>query len=236
MNDSQFQLRGLAWNPLCDAAMPLLGLALHVRTLDTHADVPAFYQSIHSQVGTVMEEVRQLDYDLDTLQAYSYALCLLLDETVMSTPWGRSSSWSERSLLGAFHQESWGGEKFFTLLALLSVDPRRYQHALEFMYLCLCLGTRGKYGQLAGGDDEAQKIITRLHGLLRPLRGEVTGQLSEPLANVASRDYRFRRRWPLWTPWAIAGLVSSATYTAYHLHLSAITREVLASLDKLLKL
>lgn len=234
--DPQFDLRGLSWNPLCDAAMPLIGLAIRLRSIDKHDDVAGLYQSIHNQISTVMEEVARLDYEPGALKAYSYSLCLLLDETVMSTPWGGYCEWSQRSLLSAFHQETFGGEKFFTVLARMSTEAARYQHVLEFMYLCLCMGVKGKYGKQVNGDVEVQKIISNLHALLRPLRGETPKRLTDPLTHVAPRNYRIKRAMPLWTPWALAAVVLAAAYTAYSLRLNAITQEVLVSLERILTL
>ena len=88
--DPEFDIRGVAWNPLCDAATPLIGLVIRLRRLDHHHDVPALYQSVSNQITAIMEEVRQLDYDAGMLKAYSYSLCLLVDEVVMRTTWGLS--------------------------------------------------------------------------------------------------------------------------------------------------
>ncbi|WRH90143.1 type IVB secretion system protein IcmH/DotU [Pseudomonas fluorescens] len=234
--DPEFDMRGLAWNPLCDAATPLIGLVIRLRRLDQHNDVPALYQSVSNQIITIMEEVSQLDYDSGTLKAYSYSLCLLLDEVVMSTSWGKSSIWSARSLLSQFHEETWGGEKFFTVLTRMTLEATKYQHVLEFMYQCLISGLKGKYGNQAKGDDEIQKIINQLHSLLRPLRGETPQRLTDPLSNVAPRNYRIKRAWPLWTPWALAAAVLTCAYTAYSIRLNAITQEVLVSLERILNL
>lgn len=234
--DPEFDMRGLAWNPLCDAATPLIGLVIRLRRLDQHDDVPTLYRSVSNQITTIMEEVRQLDYDAGMLKAYSYSLCLLLDEVVMATTWGRLSSWSERSLLSQFHEETQGGERFFTVMNNMIPEAARYQHVLEFMYQCLITGLKGKYGAHTKGDDEIQKIINQLHGLLRPLRGETPKRLTHPLANVAPRNYRIKRAWPLWTPWALAAAVLTVAYTIYTIRLDAITQEVLASLERILNL
>ena len=234
--DPEFDIRGVGWNPLCDAATPLIGLIIRLRRLDHHHDVPALYQSVSNQITTIMEEVSQLEYDAGMLKAYSYSLCLLMDEVVMRTRWGKSSTWSARSLLSQFHEETWGGEKFFTVMNNMIPEAARYQHVLEFMYLCLIAGLKGKYGAHARGDYEIQKIISQLHGLLRPLRGETPKRLTDPLTNVAPRNYRIKRTWPLWTPWALAAVVLTVAYTIYTIRLNAITKEVLASLDKILKL
>ena len=234
--DPEFDMRGLAWNPLCDAATPLIGLVIRLRCLDRHDDVPALYSSVSNQITTIMEEVSQLDYDSGTLKAYSYSLCLLLDEVVMSTTWGRLSSWSARSLLSQFHGETRGGEKIFTVMNNMIPEAARYQHVLEFMYQCLISGLKGKYGAHAKGDDEIQKIINQLHSLLRPLRGETPKRLTDPLANVAPRNYRIKRAWPLWMPWALAAVVLTVAYTIYTIRLNAITQQVLVSLERVLHL
>ncbi|MBY8939597.1 DotU family type IV/VI secretion system protein, partial [Pseudomonas tolaasii] len=44
--DPEFDMRGLAWNPLCDAATPLIGLVIRLRRLDHHDDVTALYKSV----------------------------------------------------------------------------------------------------------------------------------------------------------------------------------------------
>ncbi len=104
------------------------------------------------------------------------------------------------------------------------------------MYQCLISGLKGKYGAHAKGDDEIQKIINQLHGLLRPLRGETPKRLTNPLANVTPRNYRIKRAWPLWTPWALATVVLTVAYTIYSIRLNAITQEVLVSLERILNL
>ena len=59
--DPEFELRGLAWNPLCDPAMPLIGLLIRLRHLDRHADINALYRDLHNQISTIMEELNSLD-------------------------------------------------------------------------------------------------------------------------------------------------------------------------------
>ena len=236
LSDPEFDMRGVAWNPLCDAATPLIGLVIRIRRLTQHDDVPALYQAVRNHITAIMEEVSQLDYDAGMLKAYFYSLCLLVDEVVMGTPWGRSSEWSQDSLLNAFHQETWGGERFFIVMNNMIPEAARYQHVLEFMYQCLISGLKGKYGAHPKGDDEIQKIIDQLHGLLRPLRGETPKRLTDPLTNVAPRNYRIKRVWPLWAPWAMAAVVLTVAYTIYSMRLNALTQEVLVSLNKILAL
>ncbi|MFW3899681.1 type IVB secretion system protein IcmH/DotU [Pseudomonas bharatica] len=233
--DLQFQLRGHSLNPLIDAAQPLLGLVIRLRRIDECGDVTELYMTVREQITAVSEEIRQRGYDGVTQLAYRYALCAFIDEAVMATAWGRASSWPHRSLLSYHHNETWGGEKFFTVLARMQVDPERYRDVLEFKYLCLCLGFEGKYGLQHNNREILNGIIGKLHRVLRSQRGDTPERLTEVPEHVASRRYRLARQWPLWTPWAIAGVLLLGSYLAFSISLGNSTREVLESLEFILK-
>lgn len=233
--DLQFQLRGHSLNPLIDAAQPLLGLVIRVRRVDSCEDVTALYMVVRDQITALSEEVRQRGYDGATQLAYRYALCAFIDEAVMATAWGNGSTWPDRSLLSYHHNETWGGEKFFTVLARMQMDPARYRDVLEFKYLCLCLGFEGKYGQQHNSQEALNGVITKLHRTLRTQRGDTPERLTEAPDNVASRRYRLTRQWPLWAPWAIAGVVLVSTYLYFSISLGNSTVEVLKSLEFILR-
>lgn len=233
--DPEFALRGIFKNPLNDAASPLFALSIRLSTLQAHDNVSRLYDEVSNQIRILLEEVRLLGYDDASFKAYSYSLCLFIDEIVMEKPWGVNSSWSAKSLLSEFHNETWGGEKFFTLLERMSAEAAKYHHVLEVMYFCVCLGLKGKYAVQENGDEEIQKIIVRLHRIIRELRGPVP-DFPDPLVNVAPRNLRLNRQWPWWSPWLIAGVVMATVYTAYSMRLNSITQEVLKSLEPILKL
>jgi len=233
--DLQFQLRGHSLNPLIDAAQPLFGLVIRLRRLERCNDIPKLYASVRDQITALSEEVRQLGYDAATQLAYRYALCAFIDEAVMVTEWGRRSVWRERSLLSYHHNETWGGEKFFTVLARMQMDPARYKDVLEFKYLCLCLGFLGKYGQQHNSKDTLNSLIVKLHRILRSQRGDTPERLTDAPDNVASRRYRLARQWPLWTPWVIAATVLAAAYLYFSISLDSTADQVLLRLEGILK-
>ena len=233
--DLWFQLRGHGYNPLVDGALPLFGLVIRIRKLQAYDDVVDLYAKVRNQIAALGEEGRQHDYDGATQLAFRYCLCAFVDEAVMGTAWGAQSSWAERSLLSVHHDETWGGEKFFTVMSRMQMEPKKYRDMLEFMYLCLCLGFKGKYSVQFSGNEELQIIISKLHRVLRELRGETPERLTDALSNVASRHYRVGRQWPWWTPWAVAGLVLVVAFVIYSLRLELTTRQVLQSLDSILK-
>jgi len=233
--DLQFQLRGHSLNPLVDAAQPLLGLVIRLRRMDSCSDVARLYVNVRDQITALSEEVRHLGYDSATQLAYRYALCAFVDEAVMTTTWGSSSVWRERSLLSYHHNETWGGEKFFTVLVRMQMDPAKYRDVLEFKYLCLCLGFQGKYGGQLNSQDTLNTLIAQLHQTLRTLRGDAPERLTDAPANVASRRYRLGRQWPLWTPWALALAALTGAYVYYSVRLGSTTDLVLQSLEGILK-
>src|SRR3546814_14660023 len=69
----------------------------------------------------------------------------------MNTPWGGQSGWAAKTLLVAFHGESYGGEKFFLILDRLCADFSRHIDLIELMYICLTLGFGGRYQIEADG-------------------------------------------------------------------------------------
>ena len=73
----------------------------------------------------------------ETVLAARYVLCTFLDEIVLGTPWGSESVWSTQSLLSSFHNETWGGEKFFLILDSMLQDPAGNINLIELMYVCL---------------------------------------------------------------------------------------------------
>ena len=236
MVDPNFALRGVYTNPLLDAANPLFGLSHYLYRNHNQIDVARLRKQVGTQVSTIMEEVRRLPYDEAQLLAYSYTLCLYMDETVMSTRWGRDSCWSQASLLSEFHDDSWGGEKFFTLLSRMQMEPEKYVDVLEFMHMCICLGLKGKYALQADGEAAVQKIIENLYEVIRGQRGDPPEYLTDPLTNVAPRNYRIKRQWPWWSPWVVAVVIMASAYSVYSWRLNNLTQEVLHSLDAILRL
>lgn len=233
--DLQFQMRGHSLNPLIDAAQPLFGMVIRIRQLDDGTDGNKLYLVVREQISAICEEARQRGYDPATQLAYRYALCVFIDEAVMATEWGRNCSWSDRSLLSYHHNETWGGEKFFTVLARMQMDPARYQHILEFKFMCLCLGFQGKYGQQHDSQEVLNGLIVKLHRILRAQRGDAPERLFDEPANVTSRRYRRSFQWPLWTPWALAGVVLTGVYLFFSMRLEKTTEQVLQSLEFILK-
>ena len=231
-----FQLRGLEDNRLVDAATPLLGLVMRVRRLADNDSVERLYRQVVDEVAAIDRELVEQGYERPTVVAYRYVLCAFIDEAVLGTDWGAHSVWSQHSLLSRFHNETWGGEKVFAILARMEREPERYREMLEFIYLCLCLGFEGRYKVMDNGREEYEEVIRGLYEQLRDLRGDDDPQpLTGPLDNVVPARNRLRTGLPLW---GIGGLFVAAMVGVYMLYSNALDeriRDVIRVLEQLPK-
>lgn len=233
-----FETRSNTLNPLLDIAAPLLGLVIRLDRSEGYSHVEQLFAYVKTLIHAMVEEVRQLEQcDESDRVVFSYCLCCVIDEAIMATPWGINSPWKAQSLLSAIHQETWGGEKFFSVLDRLLEAPEARYDLFVFLFWCLALGYRGKYANQTNGSDELDLWLKRLHDRIIDLRGPVTEspRLTDPLNNVASRHYRMNRQLPWWTPWAVAGVFSTGVFVYFSTKLNGITQQVLASLQTMLQ-
>lgn len=197
--DYWFQLRGENRNILIDAATPLFGLSLRVRSLSECDNIEQIYKQTVEEIKAIEIELTEQGYEHAILMAYRYILCAFLDEAVMGTDWGSSSVWAEYSMLSRFHNETWGGEKVFTILSRLEGEPKRYRTLLEFIYQCLVLGFEGKYRVMEGGQNERQNVITRLHTTITSLNDRERQDLTASGVHGVKTKYHLGRQLPVWS-------------------------------------
>ena len=172
------QLHGDGLNPLVRAANPLLDLVTPLRHMASHPDVEALRTQLIHAVKAFEASAKEAQVAHESIAAARYALCTLLDETISSTPWGGGGVWASRSLLVAFHNEAFGGEKFFLILQKLGQDARANLYPLELMYLCLALGLEGRYRVIEGGRTQLDVLRERLQLLIAKQRAPVEPELS----------------------------------------------------------
>lgn len=171
------QWHGVGLNPLVAAANPLLDLVPPLRRMAAHPDVEGLRIGLVQAMRTFELAARAAQVDAELIAAARYALCTLLDETIASTPWG-GGAWSSRSLLVTFHNEAFGGEKFFLILQKLSQNPQTSLPALELMYVCLALGFEGRYRVLENGRSQLDALRERLLQMIERQRGTAGPELS----------------------------------------------------------
>jgi type IV/VI secretion system ImpK/VasF family protein len=103
-----------------------------------------------------------------------YALCALLDDVVLNTPWGARGAWRANSLAGALHHDAAAGEHFFDYLEQAKAQPERNRPVLELMAACLALGFEGQYRIAPQGQAALQQIRSELYSTFRRMGGGTT--------------------------------------------------------------
>jgi type VI secretion system protein ImpK len=160
-----------------------------------------------------------------------YALCTALDETAAKTPWGGGGAWSRHSLLVTFHNETWGGEKFFQVLARLVQDPKKHIDLIEMMSVCIALGFEGRFGVVDNGRTQLETLRRRLVEIIAGVRGELSKALSQHWQGAKSDN---RAAWgflPLWIAAGATLLVLTGIYFLYSFLLAGKSSEVFSSIS-----
>lgn len=195
--DYWFQLRGSnKENLFIDYATPLIGLILRAKKQKKpHNDLNHLYQQCIDEIKNIEFELLEAGHDNATVIAYRYILCTFIDEAIMSTEWGASSSWMSKSLLVHFHNESWGGEKIYLIITRLEQDFEKYFNLLEFVFLCLCLGFQGRFKVMAYHEQKKhEEIVHNLYDKLRLHRKVDIDAYVSPYENIVSKKYSLDRR------------------------------------------
>lgn len=203
-------------NVLVAAANPLLDLVPQLRTTLEHPHPEGLRDSLARGVRTFEARAQAAGVSPEKIIAARYVLCTLLDETAMSTPWGGSAMWARQSLLVMFHNEAWGGEKFFQLLSKLAEQPSVNRDLLELMYICLSLGFKGRYQTVENGRMTLETLRERLAQMLRLEQGEYERSLSPRWQGVSVRRKTLFSALPLWIAIGILGAVTLGTYFAFN--------------------
>ncbi|SPB18852.1 membrane protein [Caballeronia novacaledonica] len=204
---------GGAVNSLVAACAPLLQLAPRIRTMSACADPAALRDSLAAGVRRFEDEARTNGIAAEQVTAARYIVCTMLDEAASGTPWG-AGVWARQSLLVTFHNEAWGGEKVFQLLARLAQKPAQHLHLLELASMVLALGFEGRYRVAAQGRQTLDAIRARLHQLIRKERGEPERALSPHWQGVPTARRRTTDVLPVWVVGAFALLLLAAAWLA----------------------
>ena len=196
-------------NPLVAAAAPLLSAA--VRIGSSRGQHPDPERLRRGMVEAVREfEKRALATGLDTrsLRAARYALCATIDDLVLSTPWGSTSTWAAQSLTSIFHNEVSGGERFFDILQDMEKDLGRHSPVVELMYLCTSLGFEGRYRVMPRGIAALTELRDSVYRTIRQRRGDFERELSPRWRGLETGYKPLVQRVPLW--WLAVGTLGMA--------------------------
>ena len=158
-------------NKLLFYGSDLINLASNLRTLEPRNKVEQLRHDIDNLIKQFDIKLAQQSISQEIALTARYLICCLIDEHILSTPWGIDSSWSYQTLLSKYHNETSGGEKFFLIVNKLMEQPQRNIDLIELSYVCFALGFRGKFRLSQTGDNDILQISNILYqpiSLYRP--------------------------------------------------------------------
>ncbi len=220
-------------NPLVSCAAGLLTLAGELRRTLAHTDPTGLRDGLVHQMRDFETCARAKGLVDAVVLPARYVLCALIDEAILDTPWGAQSVWTHQGLLISFHNETWGGEKFFSALDRLLAYPSGNINLLELMYLCLALGFEGRYRTRPDGQAQLAQVREQLYQTIRSQRGDHEPDLSPHWRGVDLHRNPLIHQLPLWVFGAVAGLVLLGCFAFYTFSLNNQSDPIFLALSQL---
>ncbi|WP_037256155.1 type IVB secretion system protein IcmH/DotU [Roseobacter sp. SK209-2-6] len=226
---AQMALTGM--NPLAACASTLFALISRIRNRAQHMDPDGLRKNVVAEVRAFENRALQAGIAAQTVKVARYALCATLDDVVLNTPWGGQSNWGLQSMVGTFHRETVGGDRFYDLLARLEKEPGNNIDMLEFLYMCMSLGFEGRLRVEQGGSEKHLQIRAALARIIRNQRGPVERDLSPHWEGLV-KPFKMLSAWRLvWISLAITGILLAAQFTGLSWALSNETENVVGQLS-----
>lgn len=217
-------------NLLLNAAAPLLNAVVQIRQAATHDDPAGLRQSLMDEVRVFEQRCKQAGLPFEMIIGARYCICSALDEAAAQTPWGTRGVWSGNGMLVTFHNESWGGEKFFQLLSRISQSPQQHLWLLEIIHYCLLLGYEGRYRGSEKGRAQCDSLRARLKVLIDETRAQQSTD-SPPLVQVHPLVSTLARPMvPLWACAMLVALIGCLIYSGLNWRLGNAAEPLLRSL------
>ncbi len=203
-------------NPLVAAASPVLAAAMRIAADRGRApDIDRLRRAMVAAIRRFESEALATGMDTRSLRAARYALCATVDDMVLSTPWGSTSSWSQQSMTSVFHNEVTGGERFFEILEQMQQDLGHHEPVVELMYLCMSLGFAGRYRVMPRGVGALTELTDGVYRTIRQRRGDFERELSPQWRGVAAGSRPLAQRVPLWAMGLGTVCIAAIMYVAF---------------------
>ena len=218
-------------NQLTACASTLFALISRIRNRAQHMDPDKLRQSVVAEVRGFENRALQAGIAAQTVKIARYAMCATLDDVVLNTPWGGQSNWGLQSMVGTFHRETVGGDRFYDLLARLEKEPGGNIDMLEFLYMCMSLGFEGRLRVEQGGQEKLMQIRGALVRIIRAQRGPVERDLS-PHWEGLKKPFKALSAWRLvWISLTVTALLLGMQFAGLSWALSNQTERIVGQLS-----
>jgi len=220
-------------NPLVSAAAGLVALPTQLLAMASHSDTVGLRNQVLEQIKAFENKARTAGIDPDVTYTTRYVLCSFIDEAVLNTIWGSSSSWGSQSLLSTLHAETSGGETFFVILDRLLKDPNANIDLLELMFICLSLGFKGRYAVMNQGQEKLEELRNIVFEQIRRRRGDFPQELSPHWQSQSNQRTSLRNYVPLWVVVAVAGALLLAIFIGFTMVMDETSDPVIQALESI---
>ncbi|ARD22751.1 type VI secretion system protein TssL, long form [Shewanella japonica] len=232
-NRAQSAVLSLAQNPIVDYAGTLLSICTQLRTSTQHDDVNTLRVHCVELIKHYEQQLRNADIAAEDIKSARYCLCCFIDEVVLNTAWGGQSYWASESLLSTFHNETLGGEYFYTLLDASLLQPAEKCNLLELMYLCLTLGFVGKMRIEPQGDQKLEALRERTYLAIQSCKGDFHRELSPDWRNNIVPNLSFQQPFPLWVIGALFGVIILFVYMGFNYSINSYSSQAYKQLTSI---
>jgi type VI secretion system protein ImpK len=159
---------GKSWGDRTNSGVQnLAGLCRDAFSLIFHIHAgndPGHPEDLKKNIALLLQDLdrqaKHSGYSEEDIKATRYALCALIDETILNSRWAFRDKWAEQPLQSEYFGDYMAGERFFDLLEKVRQKGDLKADLLEVFCLCLILGFQGKYKM--GGKEALSEITRRL--------------------------------------------------------------------------
>lgn len=214
-------------NLILKEADVLLNVISGMRTAKKNENIEKLRDYLISEVQKFEVNCTSHNIEYEKIIGARYCLCSALDEAIMSTSWGQEAVWNQKGLLVTFHNETWGGEKFFELLSRLCKNALKNIDLIEVQTYCLLLGFQGRYHVIENGLGQLDTLKKRLISIIYSIRGKYQANLFDNKCTLYKKPKKNNPPLSIFTAIGLAVVSAAIIYMIYNKALNNITVPVL---------
>lgn len=191
-------VNAIAQSSLLDAAAVVCALVTKIQEMHAMPQLSILRGQLLQGLDEYARQASGMGFDKEAISKGHYALCAMIDESILRMPWGQKSGWALQGFSMQFYRDNNAGEKFFLGLNKLAEQPERHIALIELFYVCICLGFRGRFALIQQGDSELERLRKHVYHLIERQRGKPSGTLSDYWQGVPTPVWKPNYLLPVW--------------------------------------
>ncbi len=213
--DRQTDVIDFGVNKLVAGAAGVFDVLLTVSRLPQFDNLGKLRGRIIKELECFSENAQAKGYDTQTIGFSQYLLCATADDLVLQTPWGANSEWASSTLVLTFHNEAYGGERFFQIVDVLLREPGKYIDVLELANICLEFGFHGQFRVGQHSVSSLNQVRNRVLSQIQKSRGPEKHMLSDHWEGLTAEYLAPKSRVPVWIVAAATAVICLGLYAAF---------------------